>query len=206
MLTLITGAIICLFSVVCPYLDWYELLNVDYNIVPDLEETIVLSFSFLCISFVLKIIGTIYLSMQMQAVDSLMKALSYILSLLLIVSAKHFLPNGTLLIAAIIFSISPCLVYLFATLYSFSYRLRDLVPSLRYIQLKTHARQLLGMGLGFFLINISVLLMNLLTNFLISNRFGPAQVTPYSIANRYMAICILAYVGSVVECHYRCTS
>ena len=188
-LSLVLFSIFCIISF---FIDWYSLFNVDPKVIVNLPDVIVYSFLLFCVSFVLKIIGNIYTSLQLQAVNSLFNAIAYVLSLLLILFVRYVMPQGSLMIVAIIFSASPCIVYLFATPYAFYFHHPELRPSIKAIRLRECTHDLLGVGINFFVIQISSLIINSMTNMLISNQFGPEQVTPFNISNRYIAICTLA--------------
>ena len=102
------------------------------------------------------------------------------------------MPQGSLMVVALIFSISPCIIYLIATPYTFNVNHKELRPAFSDICIKQYSHELLGVGVNFFIIQISALIINSMANIVISNQFGPDQVTPFNISNRYIAICTLA--------------
>ena len=61
-----------------------------------------------------------------------------------------------------------------------------------------YARGLLGLGIQFFFLQIAVLVIFSTSNFLISQFFTPAEVTPYNIAFKYFNI-VLMFFGILVS-------
>lgn len=183
--------ILGIFFIVTHFIDWYTILNVNPNIIPDLTEVINYSFLFFCLSFIFKIIGNIYMSLQLPAVSSAFTALGYIVSLSIILIMKATIGHGTLMMVALVFSASPCLVYLVATPITFKIFYPGICPSFRYIKLRGYVNELMVVGVKFFILQICGLILQLTSSLIISNIFGPEEVTPYNISYRYMSIGIL---------------
>lgn len=210
LLCLIVAIILSIFYIANCFLDWYSILNVDKSVIPDLQEVIMYSFALFGISFVLKIISSIYLALQLPAISNAFNAMGYVVSLLMLLILRMTMESGTLMLVAVIFSASPCLVYFVVTPITFWKYKPELCPSLRHIRLKGYLNELLVVGVNFFVMHICVIVLQFSTNLVISNLFGPQQVTPYNIANRYMYIgiilmsIILAPIWSAVTDAHAC--
>ena len=191
LLFLLVSAIYILFYTISYLINWYEVLNVAPSIIPNLNDVINYSFFFFGLTFLLKILGNVYMALQYQAVSNLFHALGYILSLVLIIAARYTFDSGDLMIVALIFAISPCLIYIISTPLTYGVLHKKLRPSIKFIKLKGTVNDLLTVGVKFFLMQICVLILFFTSNVVISNLFGPDQVTPYNIASRYMHIGIL---------------
>jgi O-antigen/teichoic acid export membrane protein len=169
------------------FIDWYSVLNVSRDSVGNLLEVVHVSLFFFCVNFVLKFIGNIYQGLQLPAFNYLISFLGHVLSLVVIfVFTKLVLP-GTLFWVAAIYSAVPPIVYLVAYPVTFRILYRYLSPSFIYFK-KEYLKDLLSLSVIFFILQIASIVLFALSNLLISNLFGPDQVTPYNIAYRYFSL------------------
>ena len=192
LLFVIISIVFVTFLVACHFIDWYSLLNVNPEIVTNLDEVVVYSFLFFCLSFIFKLIGNIYMALQLPAVNFLFMASGHLLSLLLILALRFFCSKGDLLWVGIVYSASPCIVYLVASFITFGFLYKYLRPSFKLIKATQYSNVLLNVGVNFFIIQISALIIFSMSNVVISRLFGPDSVTPFNIANRYMGIVLMA--------------
>lgn len=184
-LTFLIFFIYVLFLVIDQWIDWNIILNVDPNKVPNLNSIVVIVFAFFCVSFILKTIGNIYMAYQQSAVNDLLLLLGNIISLVLIYICTLFIP-GSLEKVAILFSAAPVIVFLFAVPITFL-KYKEIRPSFVFVQPK-YLKQLMSLGGQFFIIQISCLIIFMTSNIIISQLFGPEQVTPYNIAFKYFSV------------------
>ena len=180
------------FFIVGNFIDWYALLKVDPHIVPNLKEVITYSFLFVCLSFVFKLIGNVYMSLQLPSVNFFFMAAGHLLSLFLILALRMFTSEGNLLWVGIAYTSAPCIIYVIASVITFFVLYRHLCPSIHLIKVKKYSKDLLNVGIGFFVIQITTLVIMSTSNVIISRLFGPDSVTPFNISNRYMAIVLMA--------------
>lgn len=189
MLVFITLVIIAIGVILINLIDWYRLLKVDVFTVGSLKEIILASFFFFCINFVLKFVGNVYQALQLSAVNSLMSFSGHLLSLFIIFIFTKITP-GSLFLVAIIYSMSPPLIYLLCYPITFLKLYPFLSPSLKYFR-KALIKDLLSLSMLFFVFQVMGIVLFSLSNILISNLFGPDQVTPYNIAYRYFSILLM---------------
>jgi len=192
LLFLIACVTFATFFIIGSFIDWYDLLKVDSHIVPNLKEVIIYSFLFVCLSFVFKLIGNIYMSLQLPSVNFFFMAAGHLLSLFLLLALRLFTDEGNLLWVGIAYTSSPCIVYIIASIITFFVLYRNLRPSFHHIKVKKYSKELLNVGVGFFIIQITTLVIMSSSNVIISRLFGPDSVTPFNISNRYMAIVLMA--------------
>ncbi len=167
-------------------IDLYKLLNVDPKLSDDLLETFVIAIIMVCCTFVFKFIGNVYMALQLPAVNNLIVTLGHTLQLLgtLVLVALHV---DSLFAVAAINTASPLLVYLISYPITFLARYPQLRPSVRYVRFSV-ARSLLSLGIIFFVLQVSSLIITMSTNLIISRFFSPEQVVPYNISWRYFTI------------------
>ena len=186
MLIVLMMSVIVLGGLLEPFVDWYSILNTSIARVPHLNQIVYISFAIFCFNFIFKIIGSIYLAMQLPAINNLITVSGHLLSLIIIYLLTKT-TEGSLLLVAICYSVSPLVVYLFAYPITFFKVYPFLKPSFKYFKRK-YISDLFDLGIQFFLLQLSAILLFSFANLLLSHMFGPSSVTPYNIAYRYFSL------------------
>ncbi len=190
-LTLISGIMVLLFSVIHQWLDWYSILNVSPDAISDLNELVWIIFTLFAINFVLKFVNMVFVANQMPIYSNLMLLLANVLSLVTVFIMK-LCTAGDLGKVSIAFSLVPILVSLLAYPYAFGVKYRELAPRFSAIRMK-YARELMGLGIQFFIIQIACLIAFSTSNVLISQLVNPGEVTTYNIAYKYFNASTMVY-------------
>ena len=171
--------------------DPYQVFNAAPAKVPHLDQVLMVTVILVCTSFVFKLIGNFYMGLQLPAVSNLLIALGQTLALIgtyiVLWSGSH-----SLMLIALVNTLSPLLVYLLAYPYTFFYKYPQLRPSFRLIDFK-EAKAVINMGVQFFIMQISSVVLFMTSNILISNLFSPEMVTPYQITYRYFSILLVVF-------------
>ena len=81
---------------------------------------------------------------------------------------------------------------LYSSIQSFFLKYSYLRPSFKLIDFK-EARAVINMGVQFFIMQISSVILFMTSNLLISRLFTPALVTPYQITYRYFSIMLVVF-------------
>ena len=166
-------------------LNLYRIINVDEETVPNLYGVVNCSLIFFCINFALKFVGNVYQALQLPSINTGMTVFAHLISLVVIYLFTLF-TSGSLLYVAIIYSSAPTIVYILAYPLTFNYLYKNLSPTISSINVKC-MKELCNLGISFFLLQISSLVLFSLSNILISHLFGPNEVTPYNLSNRYFS-------------------
>ena len=171
--------------------DPYQVFNAAPAKVPHLDQVLMVTVILVCTSFVFKLIGNFYMGLQLPAGSNLLIALGQTLALIgtyiVLWSGSH-----SLMFIALVNTVSPLLVYLLAYPYTFFYKYPQLRPSFRLIDFK-EAKAVINMGVQFFIMQISSVVLFMTSNILISNLFSPEMVTPYQITYRYFSILLVVF-------------
>jgi O-antigen/teichoic acid export membrane protein len=158
--------------------------------VPHLDEIVYVAFVIFCLNFIFKFVGNVYLALQLPAVNNAMTTGGHLLSLIIIfILTKTTV--GSLMYVAVAYSISPLLVYLMMYPVTFKVVFPWLLPSVKCFH-RQHLKKLFNIGIQFFLLQLSGILLFAFANLLISHQFGPQEVTPYNIAYRYFSVLPMA--------------
>lgn len=171
--------------------DTYTFLNVATKQIQHLDQVLIVTVVLVCSTFIFKLIGNVYMGLQLPAVSNMLITLGQLLAL----AATYVIwLNGShsLLHIALANTMAPFLVYLLAMPYTFFIQFPQLRPSLRLVSLKV-AREVMDVGIQFFVIQISGVILFMTSNILISKLFSPAMVTPYQIAYRYFSLFLVIF-------------
>ena len=190
-LAVIILAVFILFLLVNSFLDWTIILNAPNSLKSELNTLIIIVFFLFCLEFIARLINTILLADQKPALSSFISLTANLLTLFLI----YLLTIGTessLLYAGIVFSISTSSVSLIATFHYFSKDYKEYRPSFKLIKWE-YSRQLMSLGVKFFIIQVSVITIFSTSNIIITQIFGPEQVTVYNIAYKYFSVITMIF-------------
>jgi O-antigen/teichoic acid export membrane protein len=190
MLCGLMSVLIIVGNTVRPLIDWYSILNTTSDAVPHLEKIVYVAFTIFCLNFIFKFIGNVYLAMQLPAVNNAITTCGHVLALVIIYTLTKT-TSGNLLYVAIAYSASPLFVYLLMYPITFKVVFPWLLPSVKCFH-KRYLKDLFNIGIQFFLLQLSGILLFAFANLLISHQFGPQEVTPYNIAYRYFSVLPMA--------------
>jgi O-antigen/teichoic acid export membrane protein len=196
--TIIFSTLIFIFAIVNPLLDWGVILNVPAEESLELSNLVFFVFAFFCIRFVLGLITSIIFANQDPALRNLLAPIASTISLVSILLLSKYVA-GSLFWIVIIFSGSPLLVMIITSGLLYYKRYKAIRPNIKYVDF-SHSGKLLGLGFGFFIIQVSILVLFSSTNMVLTQLYGPEEVTNYNIAHKYFTIGIL--VNSIITQPY----
>jgi len=185
-LTTITISVFLSFLVINQFIDWAKILNTDSYLKNELSILAIIVVGFFCLQFVFQLITTIVTANQEPAKASLFGFIGNFFSLLVIYILTKT-SNGSLLKLGFSLGIMPVIVLFIASLFLFSNEYKKYSPTIKFIKLK-YAKNLTGLGLKFFFIQIAAIVLFQTNNIIIAQLFGPEQVTPYNIAFKYFGV------------------
>lgn len=190
-LSIIISVVLILFYVTNPYLNWNKILNVGNEVTLEGELSVLalLVFTFFCIQFVMKLITTILTADQRQAkvgvVDLISRALSLFIILILVETTE-----ASILYLGVIMSFVPLVVLVVCSIWYYNGKYKSLRPSWKYIDF-TKAKDLFSLGIKFFVIQISSILLYQTNTIIITQLFGPEKVTSYSVTFQYFSVLMM---------------
>ena len=191
MLTCIIIPVLLILLLLIAISDPYIVFNATPSKVDHLDLVLMVTVTLVCTSFIFKLIGNFYMGMQLPAVSNLLIALGQTVALvgtyIVLYSGSH-----SMMQIALVNTAAPLLVYMLAYPYTFFYKYPHLRPSFKLINFK-EARAVINMGVQFFIMQISGVILFMTSNLLISNLFTPALVTPYQITYRYFSLMLVAF-------------
>ncbi|MBW1703352.1 MAG: oligosaccharide flippase family protein, partial [Deltaproteobacteria bacterium] len=85
------------------------------------------------------------------------------------------------------------LALLFCSWFLFCTRYRYFIPSLKNVDFR-YARELVGLGLNFFLIRIATIVLFMSSSILIAHLFSPREVTVYQVAYKFFQLILVVFM------------
>lgn len=170
-------------------INWASILNVSQNYNPVLIQVAQILFVTFSVQMIMKLIQSVSLAYQLNALASLMDCLSNVFCLIAIyIMSVIFVPD--LKAIAWVFSLSPLIVLIVFTLILYLTKFKRVAPSIQCIDIKQSA-EIFNLGGSFFLIQIATLILYQMINIIISRVCGPDYVTQYNIAYKYLTTAMI---------------
>jgi len=187
-----------IFYLILISIHWQSLLNLPKEFdIKILYIILQIIFFFFIVQFFLKPINSILQAYQLPAIVQAIGTIGGIMIILGIILIKYYQIKPELIFYALVVAGTPIVVSLGATVYFFSQRFRLLLPSLSFIKLK-YIKSIGGLGLSFFIIQLSLLVVYSSDNLIISYLFGPGEVTTYHVVYKYFSV-ITIFFGVVMS-------
>ncbi len=180
-----------LFLFINTFLDWTKILNTPPNLRTNLNSMVIIVFAFFCLRFITKLITNILLADQKSAVRDSLDLIAKLLNLgLIFILLKT--TEGSLFKLGFVYSATPVFVLIIATLYFFKKYYSAYIPSFHFVNLY-YFKDLMKLGVDFFIIQISVIIIFSTDNMIITQLLGPTEVTPYNIAHKYFSMAMMSF-------------
>ena len=177
--------------VVSPWIDWCSILNVDPSNQEVILKTMQVLFVFIALQMIVNVFVTVVAAYQKTALSSLFAVIGQICALCIIGMMTLFV-KPSLLNLAFAYSMMPILIVLTASIIYFKTGMKEVAPSIKAINL-AYIKDLWGLGIKFFIIQVQMIVLYQATNLLISHIAGPESVTQYNIAYKLLNIAVMVY-------------
>lgn len=190
-LSIIFGIVLVLLYIIAPFINWALVFNTSTVSSGALLNVSLIVFSFFFIRFVVQLIGVILLADQKPAINNSFNVLSNIICIAIIYILKQT-TEGSLPVLGLVLSGVPVFVLAIASILFYSNRYRQYAPSLNYVDFK-ESRTLLSLGVKFFILQISGIVMYSATNLLITQFSAPGDVAVYNVSYKMFSIFTMVY-------------
>ena len=190
-ITLIMVMACVILNVTNEFIDWAAVLHVDAHYKEELRCVVGILLSLTCVYMIVKIVVTFLTAIQKVGAASILRGCGKLLTLLAIFILTKT-TKGSILNLALYYSTIPCLLMVVVTLYLFVFsKYRKYAPGIKTVN-RSLIRNILNLGVQFFMMHISMILIFQVINIVLSRELGPGAVTQYNIANRYFGIIVSA--------------
>lgn len=177
--------------VVSPWIDWCRILNVDPSNQEVILKTMQVLFVFMALQMIVNVFVTIVAAYQKTALSSLFAVIGQVCSLCIIGMMTLFV-KPSLLNLAFAYSLMPIVIVLVASIIYFKTSMKEVAPSLKAIN-TAYIKDLWGLGIKFFIIQLQMIVLYQATNILISHISGPESVTHYNISYKLLNVVVMVY-------------
>jgi O-antigen/teichoic acid export membrane protein len=169
--------------IVNQFINWYSVLSIPASMQYEVSTLAAIVLSYFCFQFIFKIIVTILIADQKPAIGSLIDLLGQLFSLIAIFCLTK-LTKGTLIHLGLASCIAPAAVLIISNYFFFKTKYKLYKPSIKFVK-KQYAKDLLTLGVKFFVLQIASIIQFESILFLIAHYISTEQVTAYNIAYKY---------------------
>lgn len=174
-----------------PNIDWAKFLNVDSVYNQDIVKAMHILVACFCSQMIVNVLVSVASAYQKVALSALFPVIGNAIAILVIYILTIYTTSSLFLLALAI-SICPVLVTTIFSFILYNTIFKQVSPSLKFFRLKI-VKEIFGLSLKFFLIQIQVVVLFQTTNILISNVSNPESVSAYNIAYKYLNVSMMLY-------------
>lgn len=186
----ILGALI-VYLIFHSILNWASILNAPESYTHLLNALALYVIVLFLVQFLLKLITSIISAEQRPAVNGVLSLTSNTLTLFAVIILSAF-TEKSLHLFAITASLVPVFVFSIASVILFRGIYKQLVPSFKFVNFK-YSSSLVKLGMQFFIMQISSLIVFTTDNMIITQLYGPEPVVTYNIAYKYFYMVPLVF-------------
>ena len=173
--------------VINAHLEWASFLRVDASFNEELGRVFLILVFFFCMNMVANLVCTLLTADQKVGLASLIQGGGQFFSLVAIYILTK-VSRGNLTNLALYFAGVPCLLTSIMSLVVYATRrYRFFTPRLRHVRISL-LKEVLGLGLNFFLITLSMIFVFQILNIVIVREIGAEAVTEFNIAYKYFFV------------------
>lgn len=189
MLAMFSIGVFIVFFIFNHFINWNRILNT--NSIVNLNQLALLTFGLFCLQFVIQIINTVLTACHSVAKVSFIILTGHVFTLTGVYLLINYTQSSLLLLVLVSAGVPVIIQFLFSIWY-YRHDLKQYAPGFKFIDFK-YAKELLGLGGVFFLIQIGALVLFQTDNIIIVQLFGPTYVTVFNIAYKLFSIIILSF-------------
>ncbi len=190
-ISLICLAFLVITLAISYFVDWTVVFNASPKLQGQLQLLMPIVFGCFSLQLMLKLITSVYIGNQDHSMQGKIgfatAAGSLFLIWLLTLTSK-----SSLLLFGAIFMALPVVLLLGLNLIAFTGKYKAYRPS-RAFWKKEYFKDIFSLGISFFVIQISIIVLFSTDNFIITQLFNPEAVVPYNLSFKYMSIASMVF-------------
>ncbi len=188
---LISIVMLFLLSMLFKILNWNSIFNIEIYTNNELFFIMILNLIFILMNFILKIVATIYYSLQKSSTVGLIQILNQLFNLMGIYYLDMIGYSQNLLGISLVYGLAMALSNIIFTMILFK-KNKELTPKISDFKIEK-IKSLTALGMKFFVIQIAAMIIFTTDNMIITKLFGPEEVTPYNITFKVFSIIIMLH-------------
>lgn len=186
------GTIWLVFIIINRYVNWSTILNAPAEMNGELKWLAFIVFTYFCLQFMLQTINIVLTADQKPAKAALIDFLGQFVALIIIFILTKT-TRGSLINLGMALGLSPVLMLIVASAWYYKNTYGNISPSLKKVSVDC-VRNIMGLGLKFFLLQISSVVIFQTNNIVIAHIIGPGEVTVYNVAYKYFSIISIIFM------------
>jgi len=190
-LSIIAICLFCVFLIINHFISWTAILNTPVNNKIHFNNLALIVFGFFCIQFILQILNIVLTACHEPSKVSMINVTGQLLSLLSIFLLIKT-TTGSLIYLMLAMAGVPLVIQLIASIYLYGTKYKLFSPSLKLVDLK-YAKSLLNVGIVFFVLQIGALILFQTDNIVITQLFGPKDVTLFNVAYKLFSVITMIF-------------
>ena len=190
-LSIVIASVLVAFVVFNALIDWSKVLNAPSAMESELSVLALIVFVFFCLRFVLQLIVTILSARQESAKASLLDLMASLISLFLIYLLTRN-TTGNLIYLGAVLSITPVVILCMSSFWFFRFDYKQFAPSLKFVKF-SYAKDLMGLGLKFFIIQIAALVLFNTDNIIIIHLLGSEEVAVFNVTFKLFSVITMIF-------------
>jgi O-antigen/teichoic acid export membrane protein len=187
----ISAALFLLFLFINPLINWHLILKIQDYTAGELNQLVLLLFSFFCFQIILQNLNSILMANHDPAKVSLISLVGQSVGIIVIYFLSKSMSGNLFILILVLGGVPPFILFV-SSLLLFKNSYRKYAPSLKLIRWK-YAKELLGIGGNFFIINLGVIVLYQSDNIVITQLFGPSDVTTFNVAYKLFYAIIMIF-------------
>jgi O-antigen/teichoic acid export membrane protein len=188
---LISVALLVVFFICNFFLNWNFILNVEKDIDINLNLVALIVFGSFCIQLVLQILNSVLTAFHALAKVALISCIGQVCTLVAILILKNTI-SSSFLYLVIILTVTPILIQFLASIYYYTSSYKSFVPKFKMVDF-SFAKNLLKIGGLFFFIQLGSLLLFQTDNIVITQLFGPEEVTVFNLCYKLFSVIVMIF-------------
>lgn len=174
------------------FINWSTILNTSAGISNELNILALIVVTYFCFQMIFKTVSILLLADQKPALSSIIDLFGNALALFIIFLLTKF-THGSLVYLGLAMGGAPILILFLYSIFLFLGKYHEYRPSIYCIDFR-EGRNIMSLGIIFFIIQIAVLIIYQTNNIVIVQLFGPGEVTVYNIAYKYFGIMSMIFM------------
>lgn len=195
LLAIIFSFVAIILLIINKFVSWSSFLKLEENIDCTLNYVFIIVIICFCLSMIVRTIHTVFIADQRPALSAIMGTVESASVLIIIIILTNTTKEGSLINLAYANSATKIIIMILISIFTFLFipRYIKIKPGLKFIDLKL-SKNILGLGGKFLIIQLSMLLIYQVINFIIIRNLGAEEVTLYNVLYKYYGAVNTAFV------------
>lgn len=191
-LAIYVALIITIFLIISPFVDWLGVLNSPTSDAGEILGLTNIVFITFCIQFLFGLINSILFAYQMPAFQSLFTFTGQFFALIALVMQVYIFDVTSVLQIGAVNSMIPPLVLFLGSIGLFKTKLKEIAPSLKFVDFKS-VGGILSLGMKFFILQMITIVLFQANSIIIARVVGPEAVVEYNLAFKYVSLLTMIF-------------